>query len=110
MDISTTHPMTVLRTGTTDPIGLLAAYLSVQDHGSTAVRVSMATWITASIRIMDTTALCPHVVRGNSIISRRMRPVTAAVMRSQRRTTRVPENTRCLGSVVAAATAEDVLP
>jgi hypothetical protein len=44
-------------------IGLLVAYLLVPDLGSTAQRVSTATWITGSIRIMDTMGLCPHVGR-----------------------------------------------
>src|SRR5580704_7838414 len=106
MDISTTSPMTVLHTATTGRIGSLAAYLSVQDRGSTAVRVSMATSITVSIRTMVTMALCPDVVHTHSIISRRMRPVTAVAMWLQHRATMAPENTRCPVSVGAVVSAD----
>ena len=82
---------------------LASAYLSVQDRGFMAVQVSMATSTTASIRNMDTTVLCRHVVHKHSIISRPTRPVTAKwPMWSQHRTTAAPENTRCLVSVEAA--------
>src|ERR1700733_3366392 len=75
-----------------------------------ALRVSMATWITPSIRIMDTRARCPDVVRRHLIISRGMRPVTAAATWSQNQVTVGPKNTRCLGTVavVNAAAREDV--
>jgi hypothetical protein len=99
--------MTVLRMGTTGRIGLLAAYLSVWDRDSTALRVSMATWITASTRIMDTTARCPDVVRSNSIISRRMRLVTVAATWSQHQATMAAENAGCLGSAVVVDAARE---
>src|SRR5580700_4109107 len=60
----------------------------------------MATLITASIRIVDTRARCPHVVRRHSIISRRMRPGTVAATWSQHQATAGAENTRCPGSAV----------
>ncbi len=101
--------MTVLRMGTTDQIGLLAMYLSVQDRGSTALQVSMATSIIASIRIMDTGALCPHVVRSRSIIFRRMRPVMAMATWSRRRAMPAAENTRCLDTVAVVGTASSAV-
>jgi hypothetical protein len=92
--------------GTTDRIGLSTEYFSVQDRGSTALRVFMATWITASIRIMDTRARYPDVVRRHSIISRRMRPVTVAATWSQHQATLVAENARCLGTAVVVDAAK----
>jgi hypothetical protein len=52
--------------GTAGPIGLLTMYLSVLVLGSTAPRVSMATWITASIRIMYTMASYPYLADDRS--------------------------------------------
>jgi len=88
-------------------IGLLTEYLSVQDRGSTALRVFMATWITASIRITDIKARYPDVARRPSITSRGMRPVTVAATWSQHQATLVAENTRCLGSTVVDAARGD---
>src|ERR1700722_11031726 len=105
MDILTTRPMTVFRMGTTGRIGLLAEYLSVQDRGSTGVLVFMAMSIIALIRNMDTPAQFRHGVHVHSIISRRMRPVTAVAMWSQHQTMTAAENTRCLVSVEAAVAA-----
>jgi hypothetical protein len=63
MDISITRRIAVLRMGTTGRIGLWTAYLSESDRGSTALRVSMAMWITASIRTMRYEG--PMPVRGS---------------------------------------------
>ena len=103
MDISITRRTAVLRMGTMGRIGLLMAYFSVQDRGSTALRVFMATWITASIHIMDTKVRYPDVVRSHSIISRGMRPVTVAATWSQHQATVAAENTGYPGSAVVDA-------
>ncbi len=95
--------------GTTDRIGLLMAYSSVQAHGSTALRVFTATWITASIHIMDTKARYPDVVRRHSIISRRMKRGTVAAMWSQRQATLAAENTRCLGTAAVVDAAKETV-
>ncbi len=89
--------------GITGRIGSLEAYLSVRVHGFMALRTSMATWTTVSIRITDTTARCPPVAPSHSIISKRMRLATAAATPSQRQITTAAENTRCLGTVVVVA-------
>ena len=107
MDISITRRIAVLRMGTMGRIGLLMAYLSASDRGSTALGVFMATWITALIRIMGIGARCPRVVRRHSIISRRMRPATVAATWSKHQATLVAENTRCLGTAVVDAARED---
>src|SRR5580692_7872588 len=107
MDISITRLMTAHRMGTTGRIGLSAGYLSVWDRGSTALRASMATWITASTRIMDTRARCPDVVRRHSITSRQMRLVTVAATWSQHQATVAAANTGCPGSAVVDAARED---
>ncbi len=65
----------------------------------------MATWITASIRIMDTKARYPDVMRRHSIISRGMRPVTAAATWSQHQATMAPENVHCLGTAAVEGAA-----
>jgi hypothetical protein len=67
----------------------------------------MATWITASIRIMDTRVRCPGVVRRHSIISKGMKPVTAKAMWSQHQATLVARNARCLGSAVVVDAARE---
>ena len=108
MDISITRRITALPMVTTGRIGLWTAYLSAWDRGSTALRVFMATWITASIHITDTKARYRDVARRHSIISRRMRPATAAVTWSKPPATLVPQNTRCLDSAVVVDAARRV--
>ena len=110
MDISITRRIAVLPMVTTGRIGLWTAYLSAWDRGSTALRVFMATWITASIHIMDTKARYLDEMRRRSIISKRMRLGTVAATWSKHQATLAAENTRSLGTaVVVDAAREDAV-